>query len=252
MKKRKTYLLTFSLSAALLAITGCKCFEKSEGVASHGEMSEPVRIIKQPMSHLALIGGEATFQVTAEPFPPDKEAILTYQWLQGCTVVPGATTNRLVISDVGTNNVGFYTCAIAKRDASGLMHTVFTQPAPLLAYSTNMGGGPITVWSVPPPGGSGNVPTCPGSYVGYVNFSKPTAPYGWTPISGVAHSAKDTTRTDTSIKFFGSTFGNNGCGGGGFVNVTPINSTSYRFTVYFPSHPVPTTAYPLVLSGFNP
>jgi len=44
----------------------------------------------------------------------------------------------------------------------------------------------ITVWSTPPPGGSGSSGSCPGSYVGYVNFSKTSPPYGWTPIAGQA------------------------------------------------------------------
>jgi len=213
------------------------------------------KIVKQPESQLVQLGQSATFTVQAKP------KSVSYQWVFKCNLIPGATNSTLLVDIVNTNKVGFYSCAVHSDTV-----LVLTRPAPLMAYSTNddatitvwstpppgvLDGdvercdGTITVWSTPPPGGSGSGSGCPYPYVGYVNFST-----GWAPKTWPSHSAQDTTRSDTKIKFFGSTFGNNGCGTGGFVNVSPLNSAIYRFTVYFPTAPVPTDPYPLVLTGF--
>ncbi len=209
-----------------------------------GPLSPPT-IVKQPQDQLVKLGQSAKFTVTATP--ESLKEPLSYQWVFKCNLIPGGTNKTLTINNVTTNNVGFYSCAVHKDTVF-----VMTQPALLMAWSTNS---PMTVWSTPPPGGSGSGTGCPYPYVGYINYYVPCPPpplrCGFTTNSDIPKTAQDITRTDTKIKFFGTKFGNNGCGTGGSVTVSPLDSSSYKFTVYFPSA-VPTDAYPLQLNGFNP
>lgn len=241
MTKQTMQLSACALAAVVFALTGCKSSTEAGSAAS----KQPIRIVSQPQDQYVPMGAAVTFSVTARQTSRGEKFPITYQWLRNCHPLASQTDSTLTIKNVTTNDVGFYVCAVNTETKF-----ILTQPATLMAYATNVGG-PITVWSVPPPSsGSSSGSTCPAPYIGYHSFTKPTAPFGWTPNAATPHTATDITRTDTKVKFFGSTFGNNGCGVGG-VTVTPLNSTSYRFTVYFPSG-VPTTAYPLQLNGFNP
>ena len=210
-----------------------------------GPVPPPI-IVKQPQDQLVKLGQSATFTVVAAKTEP-----LSYQWVFKCNLIPGGTNKTLTINNVTTNEVGFYSCAVHKDTEQGTAFVV-TQPALLMAWSSNS---PITVWSTPPPGGSGSGSGCPYPYVGYINFYVPCPPpplqCGFTTNSNIPKTAKDITRSDTKIKFWGTKFGNFGCGTGGFVTVSPLNSPSYKFTVFFPSN-TPTNAYPLQLNGFNP
>ena len=211
---------------------------------------KPAIIVKQPQDQLVKLGQSATFTVTAAP--ESLKEPLSYQWVFKCNPVPSGTNKTLIINNVTTNDVGFYSCAVHRDTDFVMPEFVITQPALLMAWSSNS---PLTVWSTPPPGGSGSGSVCPYPYVGYISYYVPCPPpadarCGFTLNSDTPKTAQDT-RTDTKIKFFGKTFNNNGCGTSGFVSVSPLNSTSYKFCVYFPSN-VPTNAYPLTLNGFNP
>jgi hypothetical protein len=217
----------------------------------HTQPTPPPTIVKQPQDQLVKLGSNATFTVTAKPDP------LSYQWVYKCEPIPGATNKTLTISNITTNDVGWYACAVhtdsdQSKDSNQSPVFVMTQPALLMGWSHDS---PLTVWSMPPPGGSGGGSGCPYPYIGYINFFVPCPPpplqCGFTLNAETPKTAKDITRIDTKIKFFGTTFGNNGCGTG-VVTVSPLTSTSYKFTVFFPSGPMPTNAYPLQLNGFNP
>ena len=243
---RKTRLLS-TLLAGVVLISGCKCTTSDRSEHRHARWKEGIFIIHEPEGQYVPIGGNAYFEVKAKTIPKTNETLLAYQWFLNSAVLPSKTDQQLKIIGITTNDVGYYSCKLSLDS-----DVVMSEPVELMAYTTNMGGGPITIYSTPPPSiVSGTGIGCPYPYVGYHNFIKPTAPYGWVPNNSAAPSAKDFTRTDTKIKFFGSTPLNNGCGTGGFVSVSPVKSSSYRFCVYFPNN-VPATAYPLQLNGFDP
>jgi hypothetical protein len=114
-------------------------------------------------------------------------------------------------------------------------------------------GGVITVFGAPvvSSGGSGN---CPGKYSGYVNYTKSVSQgWGWSPITNaISYSVADTNRRDTKIQYVGY-YGVMGCAPSSVAIPSPALSPVYRFCVYFPQGmAVPTNAYPITLSGFNP
>jgi hypothetical protein len=115
------------------------------------------------------------------------------------------------------------------------------------------GGGVITVYGAPvySSGGSG---TCPGKYAGYVNYTKTAADgWGWAPSTNTTvHTATDTNRADTKLQYVGN-YGDNGCAQTTVTVQNPPMSPVYRFSIYFPTGTaVPTNAYPITLSGFDP
>jgi len=114
------------------------------------------------------------------------------------------------------------------------------------------GGGPIVVFGLPK-ASNGMQGTCPGSFVGYVNYTKTIAQgWGWIPSTNTTttFTASDGSgRTDTKIGYMGK-YGDTGCDQTTVTVPNPPFSPSYRFTIYFPNN-VPTTNYPIVLTGFN-
>jgi hypothetical protein len=193
-----------------------------------------------------------------------------YQWLCNGVPLDGQTNNALVIQNTGINDVGLYSCevfngdqSVPTRAASVCVETtasaakVGTSTAgTMTAKATTSGalaasmpaGGPIIVYGAPYTGG-GSKGSCPGPYAGYVVYTKPPSQgWGWTTISGMAHTATDTNRTDTKIEYTGY-YGDSGCAQTG-VTINPTYSPAYRFTIYFTNN-VPTNAYPVVLTGFN-
>jgi hypothetical protein len=111
------------------------------------------------------------------------------------------------------------------------------------------GGGPITVFGTPSSGG-GSQGGCPGPYAGYVIYTKTMSQgWGWSP-TGTIHTAADGSgRTDTKIQY-GGMYGDSGCNQTS-VSVNPVYSPTYRFAIFFTNN-VPTNAYPITLTGFNP
>jgi hypothetical protein len=99
-------------------------------------------------------------------------------------------------------------------------------------------------------GGSG---TCPGKYAGYVIFTKtPAQGWGWSPSTNTTvYTATDTNQPNTKVQFVGD-YGDSGCAQTTVTVPYPM-SPVYRFGIYFPQgSQVPTNAYPITLSGFNP
>jgi hypothetical protein len=114
-----------------------------------------------------------------------------------------------------------------------------------------LGGGPIVVLGTPLLS-NGSKNSCPGPYVGYVAYTKTASQgWGWAPITGapVLSAADGSGRTDTKVEYVGA-YGDHGCGQTS-VSINPAYSPVYRFTIYFTNN-VPTNAYPIVLTGFNP
>jgi uncharacterized protein YceK len=111
-------------------------------------------------------------------------------------------------------------------------------------------GDPITVFGAPV-ASSGKQGTCPGKYAGYVIYSQPETNWGWAPLTNTTtfKAADGGGRTDTKIVFNGE-FGDAGCAPTNVTIPNPPFSPLYRFLIYFPNN-VPTTNYPIILTGFN-
>ena len=112
------------------------------------------------------------------------------------------------------------------------------------------GGAPVFVYGTPV-NNPGTQTTCGCAYAGYVTYTNTTA-WGWTPdtaSSTVFTAADGGGRTDTFVIYNGR-LADKGCAPTMVTIPNPPHSTEYRFCIYFPNN-VPTTNYPIILSGFN-
>jgi hypothetical protein len=169
-----------------------------------------------------------------------------FQWYRNGVAIAGQTNNTLVLQNIGTNDVGLYACAVLNGD-----QMVPTRAASVTVY-VPMASGDFLVYGSPVPSG-GSSGSCPGSYAGYVNYTKTISQgWGWVPTAGTSnHTAADgTARTDTKVVYLGKS-GDTGCNQTSVTIPDPPYSAKYRFTIYFPSD-VPTNSYPIVLTGFDP
>jgi hypothetical protein len=112
-------------------------------------------------------------------------------------------------------------------------------------------GSPITVYCTPVASG-GTQGTCPGTYAGYVIYSKTSPAWGWAPATNTTTftAADGGGRMDTKIVYNGE-YGDSNCHQTTVTIPNPPISPLYRFAIYFPNN-VPTTNYPIILTGFNP
>lgn len=198
------------------------------------------QITVQPTDQSISVGASATFSVQAT------NGDLGYQWSRNGVALDGQTNSTVTLDNVGTNDVGLYACEVIKADEA-----VPTRAASLNVV-TAMANDQITVFGTPLASGGGQG-TCPGHYVGYVNYTKTVSQgWGWAPSTNTTiHTATDGAgRTDTKIQYLGRS-GDNGCGQTTVTIPDPTFSTKYRFTIFFTNN-VPTNAYPITLSGFNP
>lgn len=233
------------------------------------DQSQFPTITVQPLDQVVPIGGNATLSVQATNAD-------TYQWQCNGVSLDGQTNNSLAILNAGINSVGLYSCNVSQNGGG----TVPTRAANVLVYMTSssagaaslsaapagsssvmavsggvapagvLGGGPITVFGTPLSGG-GKKGSCPGPYTGYINYTKTVSQgWGWSP-SGTVHTVADGSgRTDTKVEFIGA-YGDSGCNQTTVSIPNPTYSPVYRFTIYFTNN-IPTNAYPITLTGFNP
>lgn len=197
------------------------------------------QITTQPIDQAVPMGGSVKF--TAGATNADQ-----FQWLHNGTPITGQTNSSLTLAKVGTNNVGYYSCAVFKGG-----EPVPTRAASLDVFTTG-GAGQIVVFTFPVTG-SGSQGTCPGAYTGYANYTKTASQgWGWAPSANTSiHTASDgTARTDTKIEYVGR-YLDSGCDQTTVTVPHPTFSPKYRFTIYF-TNDVPTNPYPINLSGFYP
>jgi hypothetical protein len=76
--------------------------------AAHLAVINPVVITLQPVSVSVIAGRNTTLRVTATGTGP-----LTYQWRKGGVDIPGATTNRLQLTNVSPADAGSYDVVVA-------------------------------------------------------------------------------------------------------------------------------------------
>jgi hypothetical protein len=216
------------------------------------DQSEFPQVTAQPTDQAVLVGSSVILSVQAA----DADG---YQWLCNGVPVDGQTNSSLVIQNAGISDVGLYSCAVSKggetvptRLASVSVETTASATTVSAVAASLPGGGPITVYGTPLLS-KGKRGTCPGPYVGYVAYTKtPSEGWGWAPITGatVLTAADGSERTDTKIQYVGA-YGDSGCAQTTVTIPYPAFSPVYRFTIYFTNN-VPTNAYPIILTGFNP
>jgi Immunoglobulin domain len=203
------------------------------------------KIIFQPEDQLVPFGSNAVFTVKAANADG-------YQWLRNGNPMDNQTNNSFTITNAGVSDVGFYSCYVYKD-----MEGVPTRAASLMVYTNSIdpqtGVDPVVVFGFPL-SGSGEQGSCPGSYAGYVIYSKTVQQgWGWAPDTSngnTVFTASDTNRTDTKIQY-GGAYGDNGCNQTSVTVPNPPYSPVYRFTIFFTNN-VPTNAYPITLDGFKP
>jgi hypothetical protein len=237
MNKKIPHIITLAAITGLLAIAGNIAHTQTTDAF---DQSEFPTITAQPVDQAVSVGSNAVLSVQAVNAD-------SYQWLSNGVAIEGQTNSTLTLENVGVNNAGSYSCNVSQNDGDA----VPTRAASLNVMTpSTFVGDPITVFGGPKVSG-GTIGTCPGSFVGYVNYTKTISQgWGWVP-SGTVHTATDGSgRTDTKIGYMGK-YGDTGCNQTSVTIPNPPPSPSYRFTIYFPNS-VPTTNYPIVLSGFNP
>lgn len=223
--------------AALLALNGGLVSAQLVDLADADQLEFP-KILRQPEDQAAGIGSNVTFTVTAGNAE-------SYEWLRNGVVLEDQTNSTLTLENVGTADVGYYSCRVIKNSES-----VPTRSASLNVFTAS-GFGDVTVYGAPVVS-SGNQGSCPGAYAGYVNYIKTVSQgWGWAPSTGTTvHTASDLNRTDTKVQYVGK-FGDGGCNQTIVTVPHPTYSPKYRFSIYFPNN-VPTNSYAITLAGFDP
>jgi hypothetical protein len=241
MKKYIPYIVTLAAIAGWVVVAGNRAQAQTTDLllADSTDQSEFPQVTAQPVDQAVPIGSDAVLSVQAVNADG-------FQWLRNGAPVDGETNSSLVIQDVVINDAGLYSCEVSKANGE----VVPTRTATLNVTACLPGGGPIIVFGTPYLGG-GSQGTCPGPFAGYVNYIKPSSQgWGWAPIAGTAHTATDLNRNDTKVEYVGR-YGDSGCDETTVSIPDPTISPKYRFTIYFPNN-VPTNAYPIMLTGFNP
>jgi len=90
--------------------------------------ASPPIITHQPQSVSVIIGGTATFHVTADGTPP-----FSYQWRKGVTPLTGATNATLVLSNLQAGDAGAYLVTVANAHGSATSQpaTLTVEPPPV-------------------------------------------------------------------------------------------------------------------------
>jgi hypothetical protein len=229
MTKQTSRIYAIAASAGMLIATGSSAYPQQIGAPNTGDGSS---------DQLVQLGDTAGFSVNAM----DGDS---YQWLRNGTAISGQTNSTLIFENTQISDAGYYCCNIANG-----AEIATTISASLEVYTINpdfnvvVYGQPIT--------SSGSQGTCPGAYTGYVTYTKTVAQgWGWTPMTNTTiFTASDTTRTDTKVEY-GGDYGDEGCAKTTVTIPNPPFSPAYRFAIYFTNN-VPTTNYPITLTGFNP
>src|SRR5438105_2135223 len=194
--KHSHYILWYTACCALLAGNPRQLYAQRK----HGE-GIPI-IMQQPESQAGTNGIATQFTVVAETEPPFEADDLRYKWQTNKAGTAfsdgpdwkdvdaanpqftGAASNIFTIKEPEKSDVGWYRVQV-KGENGG--KGIYSEPASLCLYSevprpssTKPKSKTILTLYGPPvatsPLSSG---TCPGSYVGYVNFKKALPDWGW-------------------------------------------------------------------------
>jgi hypothetical protein len=230
MKKQKLRFYALMAHAALLIGSAGIAYPQQIGIPDTGDGS---------WNQLVQLGDAAFFSVNAVEGG-------SYQWLRNGAAIAGQTNSTLTFENAQISDAGYYSCKIANG-----ANVTSTISASLEVYTINPEFFGVVVYATPIVS-PGDIGTCPGPYAGYVNYIKTVAQgWGWTPMTNTTiYTASDTTRTNTKVEYVGD-YGDSGCSQTNVTIPYPTFSPAYRFTIYFTNN-VPSTNYPITLSGFNP
>jgi len=232
------HIIALAAIAGLIVITGNSVHAQT---ADDLDQIEFPTITSQPVDQAVPVGSNAVLSVQAVNAD-------SYQWQSNGVAIEGQTNSTLTIENVEVDSAGSYSCKVSQSGGEA----VPTRAASLNVVTPCMtGGGTIIVYGLPKAGG-GTQGTCPGKYAGYINYTKTVAQgWGWTPTTGATTLAASdgSGRTDTKIMYSGISY-DSGCNQTSVTIPYPPISAKYRFTIYFPNN-VPTTNYPIVLTGFD-
>jgi hypothetical protein len=230
MKNQKSRMYAIAACAGMLLAADTSAYPQQIGVPDTGNGS---------WDQLVQLGDTAFFSVNAIEGG-------SYQWLHNGATIAGQTNNTLTFENTQISDAGYYCCNIA--NGTNVTPTI---SASLEVYTINPEFFGVVVYAAPivSPGDLG---TCPGPYAGYVTYTKTVAQgWGWTPSTNTTiYTASDTTRTNTKVQY-GGDYGDSGCAQTTVTIPYPTFSPAYRFGIYFTNN-VPSTNYPIILSGFNP
>ena len=229
MKKQPLRICAIAASTGLLIVAGSTAYPQQIGVPNTGDGS---------YDQLVQLGGSVSFSVNAVDGS-------SYQWLRNGVGIVGQTNSTLTFENTKIGDAGYYSCNIANGAA-----IVPTISASLEVYTITPDF--LVIVYAQPIASAGNLGTCPGPYTGYVTYIKTAAQgWGWTPSTNTTiYTASDTTRTNTKVQY-GGAYGDSGCAQTAVTIPYPAVSPAYRFAIYFTNN-VPSTNYPITLSGFNP
>ena len=229
MKTRNSQLNTIAaIAGLLLAVGGAAYPQQSVTPGTRDESAD----------QLVQLGDATSFSVNAT-------AGGSYHWLHNGTAIDGQTNSTLTIENTQISDAGFYSCNVA--NGADIAPTI---TASLDVYTITPDFD-VVVYAFPVVY-AGSLGTCPGPYTGYVTYTKtPAQGWGWAPSTNTTtYIASDNTRTNTKVEYVGD-YGDNDCHK---ITVTipyPAVSPVYRFAIYF-TNQVPSTNYPITLTGFNP
>jgi hypothetical protein len=244
MNKQIPHIITLAAITGLIIIIGNRVQAQTTDplLTDPADQSAFPQITAQPVDQAVPIGSSVVLSVQANNADG-------FQWLSNGVAIEGQTNSTLTLENVGVENAGSYSCNVSQSGGDA----VPTRAASLdVMTPLNYVGQPICVYGAPIAGG-GTIGTCPGKFIGYVNYTKTISQgWGWAPSTNTTiFTASDGGgRTDTKIGYTGK-YGDTGCNQTMVTIPNPPPSPSYRFTIYFPKN-VPTTNYPIDLTGFNP
>jgi hypothetical protein len=229
MKTQTLRIHTIAALAGFLISGGSTAYPQAPSMPGTGDESA---------DQVVQLGDTATFSVDATPG-------FSYQWMRNGMAISGQTNSTLTLENAQIADAGFYSCNVA----SGA--DVATTSAASLEIFTVNPDFLVVVFAAPIVSG-GDTGSCPGPYTGYVIYYKAaTNGWGWAPSTNTTvYTASDTTRTNTKVEYSGD-YGDEGCAKTTVTIPYPTYSPLYRFAIYF-TNDVPTTNYPITLSGFNP
>ena len=263
MTKHISRIIAFLAIAGLAAgLTGCCSMLKY--------CKDQILIINQPESQTVRIGSNVTFSVFAVKGPPWTTNGLSYQWQFNGTLLSGnlywtnltilgATNSSITITNAQIANVGFYRVLVSGSP------TVPSEPASLQVFTATTGA--VTVFGTPV-ATTGTKGSCPGSFKGYINYTNNPPAWGWAVtdrlVKATAANGGAYLSSNTRVEYLGLEAFDTGCAAGTVdilanstvpppaVPPSHTPSSRYQFTIYFKKLPLPTGAYPINLTNFDP
>jgi hypothetical protein len=215
--------------AGVVAVFVC-CNSAFAGIPAWPKPQKGIKVFSRPLDAVVPTNGVACFTVVAEP--SNLSQTLTYQWQKNGTNIAGTDDPSLLLTNVQTSDVGFYTCVVRRGTNGPSIVVKGVDPdlpgAQLFVYT----GTNTTVYGPYAPGRG--TKSCIGTYVGRTIFKVPGTSNEW-----FSRPSGTTSATITDISGFTGSYN---------AKVQVVESYSLWSTcavhaVTFPTRPPPTYLY---------